>query len=629
MSGRAVVRLLFLQGPDSCRNVEINGDDVVVCFDWWTRESLAAQGIRHVVADDYISCEYGVNLDKALYELAWSWSEFDGREFSEWRGVPLGRIYYVELVTGYFVPYVRTLCMISRAVAAHSPSEIWTDFQEDSVQVRVLDLCCKAAGVPWRLLREGGTKAISSAKPVQPMPKGRIEQLVFRSIKYVRSLFATCARGSTSILVFPYRSLVPIVDVWRQPDNGLPRLVVPTLGSRRLALSMVCHGAAALDLSPIRLDAMEKGEIQAIMMNWEKIKQEPSYQARYRFEGVEAFSLFEPILTNYVTARFVRAAGTIKRVERELLRHQVGVVVVPFDTTEMEGIAVHCARRMGIKTYVLLHGLVACPSRPHYKRSFYGEQADRLVVWSKALHDLMVNGFELPVGRLEISQGMPSLERCVKQSDMVSSLGGGDVLIVTNMRLLSCCLGSDLDPEEHLVGVLQAIQDVCPEKLLVIKPHPGESEVYYARLVDELRRRFPRLNVRLSLDQDIAGLLRRSQVVIAPNNSGVMLDAASLGVPVVLANFSKWGMLPQFNGAFSFQISRSPKELTDELFAVLQGSRKQYYLEAASFVLNMGGGVRKEAARAALNTLLACSAKEQSDHWHKRSEGLMGEEASL
>src|SRR2546428_9381077 len=111
------MRLLFLRGPSSLAKASPQGRGLAVCFDWWTRESLVAQRIPHVVADDLITFEEGIELDRMLYSLVWDWSCTAEGDFSEWHDIALGQLYFVELLTGCFVPYAKMIRATTRLVA--------------------------------------------------------------------------------------------------------------------------------------------------------------------------------------------------------------------------------------------------------------------------------------------------------------------------------------------------------------------------------------------------------------------------------------------------------------------------------------------------------------------------------
>src|SRR5207245_8399934 len=115
---------------------------------WWTQEALLNDRVPHVVADEIITFEEGTVLDQTVYQLVWNWSRLADRDFSEWHGIPLGRLYFVELLTGCFVPYAKMIRAATKFMATHQPNGIWTDFPSESMQARVLELCCRTTEIP-------------------------------------------------------------------------------------------------------------------------------------------------------------------------------------------------------------------------------------------------------------------------------------------------------------------------------------------------------------------------------------------------------------------------------------------------------------------------------------------------
>lgn len=188
----------------------------------------------------------------------------------------------------------------------------------------------------------------------------------------------------------------------------------------------------------------------------------------------------------------------------------VGVAIAS-DQHRIGRLAVAVARKMGIKSVVVQHGM------PQARVGYLPVVADHIAAWSDASREWFVSGGTDPE-KVTVT-GNPRIDRL----SMVAATAPQD------FRVLLALSGGAPGMNEALTrGVLEALRDL-PGAALTVKLHPGLRDWGSVRRTIRSQRR---VRVEVLWRTPIDDALRRATVVVV-NRSSVVLDAMLAGRPVV------------------------------------------------------------------------------------------------
>ncbi len=269
------------------------------------------------------------------------------------------------------------------------------------------------------------------------------------------------------------------------------------------------------------------------------------------WHGIELRAAIEHWLSAQALSVGPRQEQLWQQVRHALSVIRPAVVVVDQDATPLNRLLVAAARERRIKSFVVQHGV------PYVRFGYAPLEADYFCAWGMSTRTTLlpwgVNDERILITGSPQHDALPrSRRQAVSAVDPRAADPRRFVLLPTvaprddrpDAQAYHCTRASY---EQLLRTVFETLAQIEGCELLV-RPHPRDVP---PRLLQQLRREFPRLNMRFVRGGSLAALIKRADCVIScASTSGV--EAAALGAQVIqmmpvgsadLIDAPAWGMI--------------------------------------------------------------------------------------
>ena len=386
-------------------------------------------------------------------------------------------------------------------------------------------------------------------------------------------------RGRPVLAFSPYMTLEPLLDALIRAPTGLALAGSPP--RRRWWPRLIAKGADVLAPEPPRPTSL----LAPVRLAWYQRKASPNWRAAFDWKGLSVWPALEPILDRAFGPDLEAAWSAASQAEAWLARTGARALAVPFDGPASERALISAARKLGIPSAVVLHGL---PAAFNAEDNF---QADRFLLWGP--------------GNLESykAAGADAAKITLVGNSYFDAYAGEArpaptklkrVLLVTHSLFRVDLAATSLDPELFAVSVLEALKPLGLE--ITAKLHPSESLEHYR----EVLAPWAGAELDIARDVPIRRCLEEADLVIGCITT-VLLEAALMGRPALCANFSAVKGRPPFDGRSGFRLVRSPEELKAEVERLMKGpSEIERLTSAYPALLDRFAGPRSGANAAAV-----------------------------
>jgi hypothetical protein len=531
--------------PNSLSSQPPLKDLLAVCPDELTRENFLEVGLKTELLD-YNLWNLSADVPVRDWSLAaaesWRLDE-NGNDFTLWRGRSLARCLEGIAWSVLFGPLYRVAHGIDALLAREKPARVHADAGIDAVRAALLKAICAkreitltwhGSGTPfwpatditrryctWSLTRHAGKKKLVNAATALFRPrKGR------------------------RVLASYYFTLHGMLE-----HLGAESGVVPAFfdwpGKRLLSMRSWTKWRLLTEPEAV-LTAQDEKELQDISARWQALSLNSDYARRFNPDGLPVWDALRPLLDAVVKEDMPFAARHWAGLERALDAWTPELVVVPYDGAPPERMLLHEARRRGIPSAVVLHGI---PGGGRHNR-LMDTQADHVFIGGPAkiaTHE----GLGVPTNRIHAT-GFPLLDRYANEK-RVRPAGPPQALLISQGFAV----------RETILPVVDALRRY-PDLRIVVKTHPGELLDLYRPVLGT------RLDARCRLESrwNLSELLRESALVIT-GPSSALLEAMALKLPILLTNLTSTEVTPPFTGNAALPCRRTPKEVEEALAAWL------------------------------------------------------------
>ncbi|MBI4677667.1 MAG: hypothetical protein HY748_08790 [Elusimicrobia bacterium] len=481
--------------------------------------------------------------------LAASWyNDPDGRDFTSYQGISLGWLLAGLSWSETFGGTYRFAESVLRLFQEHSPKTVWAAGGLAPYKKALVESACRRFKTPlrWQWLERRPPPDHSLTKDFCNWPLRNGTWLRSLLNMAPRSPFRSSPEGKKRILASYYftihrligalgmeQDIEPVFYDW--PGRRLPKL--PAWRKWRFLTA------------PRRAGLSEDGRkaLAGMSRRFEDLSRSRRYQQAFSFRGLDCWEAARLRLSRIVAEDLPLLADAVEAVGEALDREPPDLVLVPYDSSPSERLLLEAARRRGIPSALMAHGIASVPRNP-----IEDVCADRLLVWGPAMADCYADiGF--PRERIIVT-GHPLLDSYPGLTRRPGPRGGP-------VRIL---FASSYLPIERNVGKVLDILRRFSGVSVTFKLHPGEPLVPYQRILAGRLDDGCRLEWRRPMEE----LLLEADLVLSGPSTAV-IEAATLGIPIMLLNLERMKLGPPYYGGWGLDPIESLEELEERLRGLL------------------------------------------------------------
>ena len=343
-----------------------------------------------------------------------------------------------------------------------------------------------------------------------------------------------------------------------------------------------------------KLKRVRKVEVHRACAIWDDFLSSDEANDAFRFEGVRVLDLVRPALGRLFRDSVSKGLLYLLAMEQLLVREGVSAVVTRNDSLLFERSSVLAARRTGVPSLVIQHGITS-------RHPIWGPvYADWYAVWGKAGRDALTSFADdaSTLVRTGDPRTLRNIDEVESKKKVFATLGirpekklvvyaSQPFYGITRFHSLSSL--ETLVEREELLRSLIDVAETLPNIQLLIKLHPMEGASQTQAWVPEMKS-FPVLS-----DFDVRDLLAACDVLVTVSST-VGLEAMLFEKPVVTVNLTARDNLNPYAGSGAVIEVTSREDITDAVTCALEdrGTRASLKRGRENFLRSQLGD-RKQA----------------------------------
>jgi hypothetical protein len=561
--------LCFVERPEILKELEarVPADACFIGMTWEARRALR-QSRRRLLDARAILAGARESVLAEAWRLSTSWHrDAAGRDVTMHGGLSLGEAHFMPVWMFILLPAVKNLCFARGARREAGTGAVWCDARAPFFLRASLDVLSKEGGDPFPLTFVGSAAPGAPGameESLGPTKAWRPPKRSFRRDVLLRKLFNGLAAvagigrrsGRPRLLAGYYPTLRVLFEALASPAWA-SRFHVDMLAwpPRSLALSYMGRGFPVAD-SPLRApDSSERAAAGDILSGWRKVRASAEWAERFRVEGVSLVPVAAEALDAYMAGNIAESVAMVSRAERLLRDGRHKALLIPFDTMPYERILAETARRRGVASVTVSHG-IGFVNR-YVDTGFH---TDYVTVEGPRSKEPYAAAGRAPGTAWEGCGGIFDAYGARRPEPPVGLKRR--VLVLTNPPVLFLPDGGPGESEEYLLNVLSVL-DGFPDLEVSVKLHPSESLDHFKRVMAAAARPRPLLK-----NESMADLIGAHGVVIG-GASTALVEAAVQNRWAVSVNFFDAPFPPPYDGKSGMDAVRTPDELRTLLARIL------------------------------------------------------------
>jgi len=547
-------------------------NDLIICDNWLVFNRAQEKGIQGFIYDDILDSSDCTKIDNYCLKIAKNWYKSNGIDFTLFYDISLGSLCEFEFLYSFLFPYIKFLFSVRKIIEKYSVDNIISDYSKDSMKYNILLKVSYSCGVKLALYETKSDNQISILFPIiikrmwKSSFKRNGEYIIGKILNLVSLLNLFISRKSKydRILFLFYRSMLPLLIEFgaiRYPFMPIYYKRFPFSQWKKwsVLLRVLFRGTQVMCLKHSNLREIDLYDLSKIECCWQVAREDSKYISMFVFESFQINDLIMPYLENIIKEKFKEITKTVLSIISNMKKFNISLVALPNDATAESRMIIGVARKLGIKSVVLQHGL------PFMRNNDDGKTADLMVTWTEKVNEIY-NSYGVPMTKL-VSIGNPGadvyfrlkgkIDRKYFVSDVIKRKYR--VLLITYPFGLFSSFYAEKDPEIYLFSALEALSTISLVNI-IIKINPSESLNYYKLLLK--KSQFP--TVRLFHKKDISSLIANCDLIIAPESTTI-IEACTMGKPVICLNVTthkiEYGV--PANGKCGIPVCKNSKELRD------------------------------------------------------------------
>ncbi len=533
------------------------------CLNWEPWTALAAQGLPAEIWEDRLTPE----LDRALLDktisLADSWHVHDGKDFTLFEGLSLGKAarwlaWTVALRAAYkFAAGLKLALDRERPSVVHCETGVPRIYRDalEAVRKKRGDFRVEPVAAPEPGPGDcAGVDAFRWSPPPLTLPAGK--RWACAAHNALAGVSSALLGGSErpAVLVSSYHSLEPLLELSSRPGHPL-RYQFADIPPKRLAPGLARAGARIVleAHTPPRWSAGEEANLREMERAWESAQADPEYRTRFDWEGLPLWPAIGPRLQELAASLLRPLAWAARGLASSWRRDPPSLVLVPSDGPPLQHLLTDLARLHRVPSVLLCHGLPASYAFP-----LENQNPSHLLVWGQG----EAAGFEGAGGGRDrncVVIGNPWFDRYAgPTAPPAPQTPIRKILVLTHPVVFLNFLAAEADPERQTAAILGELA-AHPDFQITVKLHPAESLSYYRRCFSG---RFP--GVRFILDAPMRDCIEDCDLMIG-SFSTALLEAMILDTLILCANMTRSEFVPPFDGTWGLPALRSAQALRSSL----------------------------------------------------------------
>lgn len=553
---------------------------LVLTTSWPAEEILRRSEIPVIQIEDLLTEELANEIDRFVLCVIQNWYRRNSEDFSVVDGISLGQALEYRFfncgsrptesfTATHGVPaFVRAAALFAQALEKVRSRVLIHDLKE-SAQLDALRIVAAKFGLalkPWtddsalHLFRNLFSQMRDRFQWFRSQVRrffrvatnvccGDFEALAgLRIYRVARSILSRRPHGARSVAMVMYSCLRlvkaelesrghPVTKPWDQADP-----ILAFANSRRLRNQWV-----------------------AVNERWSNARSDPAWRAGFVFQGMDLWEHFDGLFSRAVEEWFPQTLRQAFALRRFFERHQVGALVVPFDSPDFARLCVLTARQAKIPTLVVQHGLYAYHEIDNEEFTVgehacvIGEADAKMVARRQPKVDVHC------VGCLQLD-----FQKNLHAKVHAKVRPRGDfleILVLTNGMAPTLAASKAIDSARYLDGVVRALSRATRPIKVTLKLHPSETRQQFEavfRLLD------PTVDFELAEGWTLPALLPQCDLVISPASTAIA-EALALGKPVLRVDLCGERSPPALDEGSGLPISRTSADLAAHLKEALEG----------------------------------------------------------
>lgn len=281
---------------------------------------------------------------------------------------------------------------------------------------------------------------------------------------------------------------------------------------------------------------------KALYKDWQDLKNNQKYKDNFKYGNIPLWNLLEDELEYTFRIRLANIIEYIELIKSAHKKEKIDIILLHDDILEFPRTVVRIGKLLGIPSLVILHGILAGRKHTHNN-----PLADKTAVWGDICVDTMTERYGTSRDMLAVtgnprfdvlSQGVKIDKNSLYQKIGINT-NKGLIIYTTQPHVGLTANDSPLEKEILLREVINAMKEF-PDKQLVIKLHPSESQkVYESMTIDRYRSILNEMNSDAILLEriNLYELISICELVIILNST-VGLEAMILEKPVIAINLT-------------------------------------------------------------------------------------------
>lgn len=261
--------------------------------------------------------------------------------------------------------------------------------------------------------------------------------------------------------------------------------------------------------------------------------------------SILGYSFWSAIKSNFsqlLEKRVLEAVNEIELTKSLLSKISISSILVWSESGFNEQIIIHLAKKFGIPTVLLQHG-VYNDDKNSYEFNFFSGNicnlCDKFAVWGNTLAKYAVAG-GVPEQKIVII-GSPSYDNTFELNKKHRRKKNDYILLATTAPRQIHVSGHQIDTNEFYETVLTSISKtvISLNKNLVIKLHPFQYEHNITNLIHKIHP-----EIKIIQKGDILPLIANCDIFLTISTSSTILEGQILGKPVIniKTNYDAWGV---------------------------------------------------------------------------------------
>lgn len=547
--------LCFAGNPSIVETLDasLGSSTLFIPMNWALEKVLQQRGWPVKLPRDLIPADLGIRLDDFLVEISRNWYRCGGEDITVFQGISLGEVYSFLIWYQSTIPVYRFAAIATALIRREQPRSINWDPTLDPRFRAIVDDLARHPSSSFQLSTLPIVDLVQTPdywRPWHPWQARFRDRMLIKLHNLVGSLLdAVISRtnGDTKRVLVAYYPTLNSVFHELGVQRGRFTTIFMERPPLRLLWRMLPRGTRLLDVPDVLLTTQDKAMLDTMREKWVEIKASPRFRTCFVWEGINGWPGLEADLDRFFQTQIEIGARLVNGYRRALADHSVQGVLLPFDTPPLQRLVVEIAREQDIPTLAVLHGLYG----NYTFRDWEYCQTDYFAVWGNGVLQHYAD-FGNDPSRVIITGG--PLFDAYYRPDRLSNKGSGSsstprvVVVLTNPPNTASVLGDESETQRYILDVTEILRGYSTV-YIVVRPHPAELPAFYADLLGHI----PSDRLTVTGRGPVGPLLEQADLVIG-SCSTALLEAMSLGKPVISVNYSKWPYPPPFDGCWGIEM---------------------------------------------------------------------------